>query len=294
MRSSSEISTLERIQKEISEEVEREQELRRLQSQLSSHNGTTNGLTNGIHKTTPSNGDDHPIDPIKDDLAVRTLKRAQSQSNLNGDSNGISGSLNGTPINGSTNGSSSKLVVGHSSRLFTPSPHGKGVMHRFLKTRGKLNALTNFNNNNIPAKKSWEIPEFKEPTRVTIDPSKCVRRGFVSIEERMKKEFVEMHRRELELRKERRKSQPEFMSLCDDVEEGDVESPLRAARSMAQLYVPEDSPEVMDTSSAPGSLKPARSLAELCDVDDGEELLSPSTLISKFETIIKKNKQTRV
>lgn len=217
-----------------------------------------------INGTTNGNGDCEP---------KTVLQRAQSTSELS--------STNGDrrPSNG--------------FRRFVPNPQAKGVMQKFLKSRGKLSTLRS---DPSSAPVSWTNGDVVEPPRVTVEPGKKIRNGYVPVEERMRKEVQDYQMRESELRSERKKSQPNLMALLDL----EAESPkperrapaMRSAKSVTQLFDPDELPE--DTASAPSSLRPARSLADLLD-EPGESVEAPGThsLILRFEKMKQKNGQYR-
>lgn len=245
---STENATLQRIQQEIKESVQREEELRKGYSHLNGNNG--------VH--------------VNGSAMKPMLVRAQSTSVLN----------------------EPELPAKNGFRRFTPNPHAKGVMHKFIKSRGKLNISTiqnNNNNNNHTPLIPWNgATEIIEPAKITVDPGKCIRKGYVPIEQRMRQELQEYSEREKELRNERKKSQPNLMAFLDA-----IESPqpprrlLKGARSMSQLYDPEELPE--DTVSAPSSLKPARSLAQLIDGEEAVEVPGTLSLILQFENLNQRN-----
>lgn len=245
---STENATLQRIQQEIRENVQREEELRKGYSQLNGNNG--------FH--------------INGSVVKPTLIRAQSTSVLN----------------------EPELPAKNGFRRFTQNPQVKGVMHRFIKSRGKLNLSsiqTNGSNNHYIAPAApWISAEVIEPAKITMEPGKCVRKGYVPIQERMKQELQEYSEREKELRNERKKSQPNLLALLDDVESPLPERRLlKGARSMSQLYDSEELPE--DTVSAPSSLKPARSLAQLIDGEEAVEVPGTHSLILQFENLSQRN-----
>lgn len=159
-------------------------------------------------------------------------------------------------------------------RKFAPNTNTKGVMQKFFKSRGKVGMSsiksTQSNSN------GWVSDAAFQPAKVTVEKGKPVRNGYVPAEEKIVKELQEFQIREAELRKERRKSQPNLMAALD-LEESEVEpengfkesSVLKPAKSMANLYKSEEE-EVQQNHSAPCSLKPARSLAALCDLSDDD------------------------
>ncbi|EFA02644.1 hypothetical protein TcasGA2_TC008365 [Tribolium castaneum] len=180
-----------------------------------------------------------------------------------------------------TNGTTApKSSATSSTRRFAPNTSSKGVMQKFLKMRGKLNMVSM--RPKMEPQTAWTPDEVFEPARVTIEAGKPIRNGFIPAEEKMKRELQEFQKREEELRKERRKSQPDLMAALE--KEAVVETNLKTARSMSMMYSSEDLTE--ETNSAPTSLKPARSLAELCDASDDElETRGTHSLIMQFENL---------
>jgi len=222
-------ATLQLIQKEISEVVQREKELRNNYSRSDSENGIITTNGSETHKTQPP------------------LERAKSASPL---TNGHSALSNGV-------------------RLFAQNPTTKGVMQRFIKSRGKLGAVAAMTNKNQTAPTTaWVAPDLTEPLKAIVPAGMQPRNGFVPVEERIRKEFQEMQKRESELRIERQKSQPDLLALVDESRSPEPERrSLRSARSISQLS---DFENYEESASAPSSLKAARSLADLCDVEDEE------------------------
>lgn len=183
-------------------------------------------------------------------------------------------------------------------RRFTPNPSVRGVMHKFIKSRGKLNLSTiqtNGNGYHPPASAPWTPNEIIEPAKIAVDPGKCIRKGYIPIQQRMQQELQEYSEREKELRNERKKSQPNLMALLDAVESSSS-SPeperrliLKGARSMSQLYDGNTDEFPEDTVSAPPSLKPARSLAQLIDAEEAVEVPGTHSLILQFENMSQRN-----
>ncbi|KAH1027120.1 uncharacterized protein LOC109542914 [Dendroctonus ponderosae] len=181
-----------------------------------------------------------------------------------------------------------KFTQNHSSN--------KGLMHKFLKSRGKV-GMTSLNNSNNQS--NWSSDAAFKPAKIQVAKGgKSLRNGFVSAEEKMKKELQEFQQRESQLREERKKSQPNLMAALQLEQENEFESfgygmggGLKATKSMANLYNNSDDGFEDNSSSAGGSLKPARSLAELCDVSDDESgLPGTHSLILQFENMQFKNR----
>ncbi|KAH0810062.1 hypothetical protein MTP99_011749 [Tenebrio molitor] len=177
------------------------------------------------------------------------------------------------------NGKAMTAPIPTAQRLFAPNPSStKGVMQKFLKMRGKLNIVT-MKPKSEP-QSAWVPDTTLEPPKVTIEAGKPLRNGFIPAEEKMRRELQEFQMREAELRKERRKSQPDLMAALES--EALEETNLKPARSLSLRFSTEDLTE--ESSSAPNSLKPARSLAELCDASDEElEPRGTHSLIMQFE-----------
>lgn len=191
--------------------------------------------------------------------------------------------------------SSPALINGHNtslngSRLFTQNPTTKGVMQRFIKSRGKLSTLATITNKNQATPNTWASPEFVESPKPIVPAGMQPRNGFVPIEERIRKEFQEMQKRESELRVERQKSQPDLLALLDSNSPEPERRSLRSARSVSQLS---DFESYEESTSAPSSLKAARSLAELCDTEEEEQPPGSFNLIKQWENLIQKNQQPR-
>ncbi|KAK4887016.1 hypothetical protein RN001_003287 [Aquatica leii] len=169
------------------------------------------------------------------------------------------------------------------NRLFTQNVTARGVMQRFIKSRGRLS----FTNNNIiktaPEESTWSNLA-AELTKPVVPTGTQPRNGFIPVEERIRREFQDMQEREIELRTERKKSQPDLFHLNSSPE---PERRSLRATSVLQLN---DYSTYNESVSAPASLKGAKSLSDLCDID-GEEELPPGShsLIKQWESLIKQN-----
>lgn len=243
-------ATLQLIQQEISEVVQREKELRASYARSESENGIITSNGSDANETSKP-----PLDRTKSTPAF-------------------------------TNGHSSSANAG---RLFTQNPTTKGVMQRFIKSRGKLSTMSTTTNKSQPVPNSWTNQDFIESPKPMVPAGMQPRNGFVPVEERIRKEIQETQKRESELRIERQKSQPDLLALLEP-HSPEPERSLRSARSVSQLS---DFDSYEESASAPPSLKAARSLAELCDVDEEAQPPGSLTLIKQWENIIQKNQQAR-
>lgn len=270
---STENTTLQRIQREISDVLEREKELRHSYSQQDDTVTNNNDNNNSEHE--------HNNNITRQESSVKPiLQQSKSMS-----------ALNGVGING-TNGTKNGL------RLFVTNPATKGVMHKFIKARGKINTVSGFQPSSsqvqqlkVERQKSWNIPDTLELPKAT-EPGLYVRKGYVPVQVKMQKELEDLYHRERELRSERRKT---HASECSDDDNLDNETPqfgaqLKPARSLAQLYDLDEYRNEFNSSLS--NLKQARSLAELCDASE-DELETPGShsLIMKWEELIQKNQE---
>ncbi|XP_075219635.1 mitotic spindle positioning protein meduse isoform X2 [Lycorma delicatula] len=197
------------------------------------------------------------------------------------------GQLNSTPaISSSTKGAVPKL--------FSRNPNQKGLMKRFIASRGKLTSTFTFSSppsqNTTTSKistpssvqllskvQNWNaavINKDKETTLVGTRP------GYVSAEDKIQVELQEMRKREQELKEQRARSfvrsQPDLLSLLNEDEE-----------------------QEQKFQSQPINLRSAVSIPNLIDVDDNIKVFkSPnetkpqikrSALIDVWESMIKKN-----
>lgn len=239
-------------------------------------------MTNG-HEESMTNGNHQP-----------TMIRALSTSHLS-----INSQLK--PVNGF-------------SRRFTPNNTAqKGIMQRFIASKGRLNmpALNNNTAAPVATKQTFAAPPILSPVAVSKLPEgKLVRKGFVPVEEKIQKELKDLKDREQELKKFRKKNttyQLDFNSIDSSDKEEDSESDddiplpekLKAAKSIGEMY------EALGESCSPSppnasgpdsysSLKPAKSLAELCDLGPEDEGLAPSStkLIAKWESLIQQKQES--
>ncbi|XP_022185151.2 uncharacterized protein LOC111044345 [Nilaparvata lugens] len=92
-------------------------------------------------------------------------------------------------------------------KIFSPNPKQKGLMKRFIASRGRLSATF------IPVQSPQPIqpPEKKDLSLLGVRP------GYVSAEDKIQVELKEMRKREEELRKQQMaRSQPNLLACFDD------------------------------------------------------------------------------
>lgn len=284
---------LSRIQREIIEVTEREREFK--EGHFRVNRLMSESTIDVNHQNGHMNGD-------ADEKISRTLNRAVSTSHLLG------------PIAPSTPAAPAALTANGYTRRFTPQTGTKGIMQRFIASKGKLpppsNAASTPNTAIAPPLIFPSTPVLApvvSPPIITRTPEgKPVRKGYVPVEEKIQKELQEMKDREQELKKMRKKQKPFDLELTDDEinsESEDEEIPLpgklKATKSIGELYealnedIRSPSPRNSSGHDSPGSLKPAKSLAELCELAPGEEFLAPSStrLIKQWESMIQQKQE---
>ncbi|CAH2041783.1 unnamed protein product, partial [Iphiclides podalirius] len=279
---------LTRIQREIIEVTEREREFKeghfrmnRLLSESTIDVAKQNGHVNGDAEKPP-----------------KTLSRAVSTSQLLG------------PIAPSPPPAHTLLNTNGYTRRFTPQTGTKGIMQRFIASKGKMPVASPVSPTSPvglqpPLTSPVAMPALIAPAAITRTPEgKPVRRGYVPVEEKIQRELREMKDREHELRRMRKKQRPFDIELSEDEtssDEEDVPLPgkLKATKSIGELYealneeLRSPSPRASPGNDSPASLKPAKSLAELCELAPGQEFLAPSStrLIAQWESIIQQKQE---
>lgn len=254
MPSTTDNPTLSLIQQEINDCAQREKEYQLMRS-LSENNNNVNGNNNHI-----TNGN-HAIENGKSTATPAPIKPPSTPNNK--------------PVNG--------------FRKIMPNPAVRGIMQQFIKSRGKLSQ--NKDDNAFRRETNWTMPDVIESTTRIVhtgEPIVRVRKNYVPVQERMKKEFTDLRNREMELKNIRKDSLSETNSLDDSYTIPESKQNLRKFKSMVQLNH-DDEREVMSPTPSP-TLKPARSLAELCDVNE-DELNRPSALIKQWENLIKEKQE---
>lgn len=248
-----------------------------------------------------------------------------TNGHINGDENGHPKQIMramSTPflMNGSSSVLHSNTNGGNyaTSRRYTPTSGQKGIMQRFIASKGRLSLtpMNGNNNNNTISAVSTKPVFVSQPllpplmSTANLAEGKPIRKGFVPVEEKIQKELKDLKDRENELKRLRKKSstyQLDFSSLdlsdkeSDSESEEDIPMPgkLKAAKSIGELYEAMGdarSPSPLQTSGPDsyGSMKPAKSLAELCDLGPDDTNLAPSStkLIAQWENLILKKQES--
>ncbi|RLU20977.1 hypothetical protein DMN91_007593 [Ooceraea biroi] len=203
----------DRIQREIEEVTEREHELRNV----------------GSIKTTSHETVDSKVRRMPQALVSGKLKRTTSTPQI---LEADSGSL--TPLSSSltpkmTNGVISTRTTPTPLR-FATAPSQRGLMHRFLATRGKIYKPTNNGNMNPTVAPTitlnpLSLKAFNKTLEIKLEadnePKKpLARKGYVPVEQKIQKELDDMKVRENELRIMRSrmlaKSQPNLLDIESD------------------------------------------------------------------------------
>lgn len=224
----------DRIQREIEEVTEREHELRNV----------------GSIKTISHETVDSKVRRMPQALASGKLKRTTSTPQiLEADPGGL------TPLSSSlpkmTNGVISTRATPTPLR-FANAPSQRGLMHRFLATRGKIYKPTNNGNVSTTVTPTITLNPLSikaftktlEVGRLEADdePKKpMARKGYVPVEQKIQKELDDMKQRENELRIMRSrmlaKSQPNLLDIESDNDSDiyDSSNSLRSATSTNTL-----------------------------------------------------------
>ncbi|XP_033207541.1 uncharacterized protein LOC117167061 isoform X2 [Belonocnema kinseyi] len=263
----------DRIQKEIEEVTEREHELRNV----------------GSIKTTSHETVDSKVRRMPQALASGKLKRTTSTPQILEAVTSPTTPVAPTLTPKMTNGVISTRTTPTPLR-FATSPSQKGLMHRFLATRGKIYKSQPASNNEFNKQSPvptitlnpLSIKAFNRSLEIQIEPDepkvKPTRKGYVPVEQKIQKELNEMKERENELRLMRSKmlakSQPNLLDIGNDTDSDiyDGASSLRSGTSTNTLN--ED--EVEKENKIRHKPNPRRR----------------STLIAQWENLIASKKET--
>lgn len=256
-------STLDKIQNEIRENLKREDELKKGHLIQENGNNSNRSSLNGSDVEITTNG--YSATTTNDSLE----KVNGSLSTLNGSVQ--NGAVKANVISSAPN----DTIKANGFRKFIPHNGSKGVMQKFIKSRGRLGVTSLKKTQEV--NDVWYNDTILDPPKINPEKGKPVRKGYIPAEEKIERELTEFQQREEELRKIRWQSQPDLMAALEKEEQEESEwvnslkdyKTIKHTKSTANLYQTDDDVRSQD-SSAPSSLKPARSLAELCDLSDEE------------------------
>ncbi|KAL6267050.1 hypothetical protein P5V15_000126 [Pogonomyrmex californicus] len=224
----------DRIQREIEEVTEREHELRNV----------------GSIKTTSHETVDSKVRRMPQALVSGKLKRTTSTPQILEAVSLSPLSPNLTPK--MTNGVVFTRTTPQPLR-FANTPSQKGLMHRFLATRGKLYKNKLSNNDNLSPSitpiitlNPLSIKAFNRTLEIPLEPDDepkkpLSRKGYIPVEQKIQKELHDMRERENELRLMRSqmlaKSQPNLLDIENDNDSDiyDGSSSLRSGASTNTL-----------------------------------------------------------
>lgn len=295
---------LKRIQEEINEVARREQELRqghRLNDSnddcISSANSDDSGLSlspSPIHSPSVAN--------LKD-----KLEAASNQINGTNGHDGATALTNGSrqfilpQSNALTRARSTPQLFQISPhRRFNVNPNQRGLMQKFIASRGRLSKLASTNNsnsqNNTGATNNNSIVRSEQhvspielirthillpPTAISTPPTierdskgKPIRRGYVPVEEKIQKELRDLKNRETELKRLRKQNR---MASQSDLLELSYDS------GSAEEDISDD--DSFDTNVYPSTqkLRSTKSIGELCDALTHSSLSPRETPSPQFE-----------
>lgn len=297
---------LKRIQEEINEVARREQELRR-GHQLNDSNddclSSTNSDDSGL-SLSPSPVHSPSVSNLKDKIEA-------ASNQING-TNGHDVLPNGNrqfilaQSNALTRARSTPQLFQISpNRRFNVNPNQRGLMQKFIASRGRLSKLASNNNNhsnnnnnnkistattnsNLIVKPEQHMSPIElnrthmmlPPTAISTPPvierdsnGKPIRRGYVPVEEKIQKELRDLKNRETELKRLRKQhrvaSQSDLLELKYDSDSGGDLSD-------------EDN---IDMTVYPSSrkLRPTKSIGELCEALTHSSLSPRETPSPQFE-----------
>lgn len=304
---------LKRIQEEINEVARREQELRQghrlndsIDDCLSSANSDDSGLSlspSPVHSPSVSN--------LKDKI------EAQAASNQMNGTNGHDALTNGTrqqqqqqfilPQSKSLTRARStpQLFQISPNRRFNPNPNQRGIMQKFIASRGRLNKLqpsaaTNGHvssaTSNSPIIASSHVVKQEQhrspielnrphimlpPTAISTPPvierdsnGRPIRRGYIPVEEKIQRELRDLKNRESELKRLRK--QKRIASQSDLLE-------LNYGSDSGEDLSDEDS-AVSNVYPLSRKLRSTKSIGELCEALTNTSLSPRETPSPQFES----------
>ncbi|XP_058460733.1 uncharacterized protein LOC131436183 isoform X2 [Malaya genurostris] len=291
---------LKRIQEEINEVARREQELRQGHRRtdsadycLSSANSDDSGLSlspSPVHSPSVSN--------LKD--KIEAVNSQQSAS-----------SIHDTLANGNRHlmlpqakaltraRSTPQLFQISPNRRFNPNPNQRGIMQKFIASRGRLNKLQSTPGNNVNSISSLNSNHLMKieqhvspielnrsnmllpPTAISAPPvierdsnGKPIRRGYIPVEEKIQKELRDLKNRESELKRLRKQnrvaSQSNLVELC-----------YESSDSGEELSDEDNTETIVFPLSR--KLRSTKSIGELCEAMTNSSLSPRETPSPQFE-----------
>ncbi|XP_058460735.1 uncharacterized protein LOC131436183 isoform X4 [Malaya genurostris] len=294
---------LKRIQEEINEVARREQELRQGHRRtdsadycLSSANSDDSGLSlspSPVHSPSVSN--------LKD--KIEAVNSQQSAS-----------SIHDTLANGNRHlmlpqakaltraRSTPQLFQISPNRRFNPNPNQRGIMQKFIASRGRLNKLQSTPGNNVNSISSLNSNHLMKieqhvspielnrsnmllpPTAISAPPvierdsnGKPIRRGYIPVEEKIQKELRDLKNRESELKRLRKQnrvaSQSNLVELCYE---------RYFSSDSGEELSDEDNTETI-VFPLSRKLRSTKSIGELCEAMTNSSLSPRETPSPQFE-----------
>lgn len=311
---------LKRIQEEINEVARREQELRQghrlndsssMDDCLSSANSDDSGLSlspSPIHSPSVSN--------LKDKIEAQSQASSNLQQQLNGtlSTNGITTArqqFTAPPpqSNSLTRARSTPQLFQISpNRRFNPNPNQRGIMQKFIASRGRLNKLqpsaavgatangqlSSANGNSLNGSSHVNKQEQQHrspielnrshimlpPTAISTPPvierdsnGRPIRRGYIPVEEKIQKELRDLKNRESELKRLRK--QKRVASQSDLLE-------LNYGSDSGEDLSDEDS-AVSNVYPLSRKLRSTKSIGELCEALTNASLSPRETPSPQFD-----------
>ncbi|XP_055535310.1 uncharacterized protein LOC129724431 [Wyeomyia smithii] len=291
---------LKRIQEEINEVARREQELRQGHHGTDSHeyclssaNSDDSGLSlspSPIHSPSVSNLKDK-IEAVSNQLMTTN---GHDNTLLNGNLQLILPQSKALTRARST----PQLFQISPNRRFNPNPNQRGIMQKFIASRGRLNKLSSvpasnvssnsINNNHTAILDQHVSPiELNRPTYILLPPTaistprvierdsngKPIRRGYVPVEEKIQKELLDLKNRESELKRFRKQnriaSQSNLLELSYESDSGEELSDEEIAER--------------NTYPLTEKLRSTKSIGELCEALNNSSLSPRDTPSPQFD-----------
>lgn len=291
---------LKRIQEEINEVARREQELRQGHHVTDSHDyclSSANSDDSGL-SLSPSPIHSPSVSNLKDKIEAVSSQLATSNGHDNTLSNGNHQLVSSQSKALTRARSTPQLFQISPTRRFNPNPNQRGIMQKFIASRGRLSKLHSVPANNvsnniinnshtvtldqhvspIELKRSMHI--LLPPTAISTPPvierdcnGKPIRRGYIPVEEKIQKELLDLKNRESELKRFRKQnqtaSQSNLLELC---------------------YESESDEELLDADNTDRNaypltekLRSSKSIGELCEALNNSSLSPRETPSPHFE-----------